>query len=63
MGDSLDLFHLRRDAVTCVRDGERARAAGSCPDRECRPGGQTAEWEEGDSRVRVRVHPSDQPAE
>ena len=48
---------------TCVRDGEGAGAAGSRPDRECRPGGEITEWEEGDSGVRLRIHPSAQPAE
>lgn len=48
---------------TCVRDGEGAGAAGSRPDRECRPGGETIEWEEGDTGVRLRLHPSAQSTE
>lgn len=48
---------------TCVRDGEGAGAAGSRPDRECRPGGEIVEWEEGTTGVRLRFHPSTQPTE
>lgn len=48
---------------TCVRDGEGAGAAGSRPDRECRPGGEIVDWEEGDPGFRVRIHPFAQPAE
>lgn len=48
---------------TCVRDGEGAGATGSRPDRECRPGGEIVEWEEGTTGVRLRFHPSTQPTE
>lgn len=48
---------------TCVRDGEGAGAAGSRPDWECRSGGEIVEWEEGNTGLRLRLHPSAQPPE
>lgn len=46
---------------TCVRDGEGAGAAGSRPDWECRLGGEIVERKEGNTGVRLRLHPSAQP--
>lgn len=48
---------------TCVRDGEGAGAAGSRPHRQRRPGGEIVEWEERNTGVRLRLHPSTQPPE
>lgn len=62
MGDLLD-FHRPVVRNLCVQDGEGAGAARSRSHWERRFGGEIVEWEEGDSGVRFRIHPSSQPPE